>query len=158
MPLVIRSADDVLELDGRSIGTSAWHAVTQAEVDHFAEGTGNRAPIHIDPEFARQTPLGGTIAYGIQVLAMATMLLSDLWDLQGVVDGVDYGANRVRYPAPVRVGQRVRLHATVAKAQPSGENGVRVSLDLVFELEGSERPACVGEIVFIYFFDKAGAT
>jgi acyl dehydratase len=152
VPTVIHAAKDLLDLDGGPLGTSAWHEVTQDEVDHFAEGTGNRAPIHSDPEFARTTPLGGTIAFGIQILAMATMLLSDIWELRGVVDGVDYGANRVRYPAPVRVGERIRLHATVAKAELAGEQGVRVTLDLVFELDGSERPACAAEIVFIYFF------
>jgi acyl dehydratase len=152
MVMTIGSAADLLALDGKPLGASDWHEVTQAEVDHFAEGTGNRAPIHTDPEFAKQTPLGGTIAFGIQVLAMATARLTDLWDLSGVVDGVDYGSNRVRYPAPVRVGERLRLHATVAKAEAVGDNGVRATLDLSFEVEGNDRPACVAEIVFIYFF------
>lgn len=155
MPVVLRATSDLLALDGKPLGSSAWHEVTQAEVDHFAEATGNRAPIHTDPEFAKTTPLGGTIAFGIQVLAMATTLLSDIWELRGVVDGVDYGANRVRYPAPVRVGGRVRLHANVTKAEPSGDNGVRATLDLTFEVEGSDRPACVAEIVFVYFFAPA---
>jgi len=129
--------------------------VTQREVDHFAEATGNRAPIHIDPEFGATTPYGGTIAFGIQVLAMATMLLADIWELRAT-NGVDVGANRVRHLAPVPTGAAVRLGAAIVAADElsvGGEGaGVRVTLDLTFEVEGSERPACVAEVVFIYWF------
>lgn len=124
--------------------------VTQQEVDHFAEATGNRAPIHTDPAFAAKTPYGGTIAFGIQILAMATMLLADLWDLR-VVGGVDVGANKVRHLAPVPTGSRVRLGAVIASAEDV-DGGVRATLDLTFEVEGSERPACVAQIIFVYYF------
>jgi acyl dehydratase len=116
MAIVVAGPQDLLARVGDPLGTSAWHLVTQEAVDHFAAGTGNRAPIHVDPEFAKRTPLGTTIAFGIQILAMATMLLNDLWELRNVVNGADYGANRVRYPTAVRVGSRVRLHARLADA------------------------------------------
>jgi len=161
VPIVIARPSDLLERAGSSLGTGEWHTVTQGEVNHFAEGTGNRAPIHTDPEFASQTPFGTTIAFGIQILAMATMLLGDLWELRNVVNGADYGANKVRYPAPVTVGSRVRLHAGLADATPVGDDAVRVTLDLEFEIEGGDRPACVAQIVFVFWFtgsDQVRAT
>jgi acyl dehydratase len=152
VPIVVASPEDLISRVGLSLGVSDWHRVSQDEIDHFAAGSGNRAAIHVDPEFARQTPLGTTIAFGIQILAMATMLLSDIWELRGVVKGADAGANRVRYPAPVPVGSRVRLRAAIAAAEPVDDRGVRATLDLVFEVEGSDRPACVAQIVFVYWF------
>jgi acyl dehydratase len=154
--VVVASPDDVLRHVGRPLGVSDWHRVSQDEIDHFAAGSGNRAAIHLDPEFARQTPLGTTIAFGIQILAMATMLLSDIWELRNVVNGADYGTNRVRYPVAVPVGSRVRLRAAIGAAEPVDDGGVRVTLDLVFELEGSDRPACVAQIVFVYWFASPG--
>jgi acyl dehydratase len=178
MPLVVSQVSDLTSRVGDHLGWSEWHAVTQAEVDHFAAATGNTAPIHTDPTFASATPYGGTIAYGIQVLAMATMLLSDIWDLRAT-NGIDVGANRVRHLAPVRTGSAVRLGATLVAAEevPPAEDGsagverpgrstpeetalapstsgagVRTTLGLTFEVEGSERPACVAEIVFVYWF------
>jgi acyl dehydratase len=152
--IVVAGPEDLLARVGDPLGTSGWHVVTQDEVDHFAAGTGNRAPIHVDPEFAKQTPFGTTIAFGIQILAMATMLLNDLWELRNVVNGADYGANRVRYPTPVRVGSRVRLHARLADATAVEASGVRATLELEFEVEGTARPACVAEIVFVYWFSE----
>jgi acyl dehydratase len=155
VPIVIASPDDLLTRVGTPLGVSGWHRVSQHEIDHFAAGSGNRAPIHVDPAFARRTPLGTTIAFGIQILAMATMLLSEIWELRDVVNGADYGANRVRYPAAVPVGSRVRLRAVISAAEPVDDGGVRATLDLVFELEGSDRPACVAQIVFVYWFAPA---
>jgi acyl dehydratase len=148
--IVIERPADLTDRVGTHLGWSEWHAVTQDAVDRFADATGNRAPIHTDPEFARTTPYGGTIAFGIQVLAMATMLLADVWELR-VTGGVDVGSNRVRHLAPVRVGERVRLGAEIAEAVHV-DNGVRTTLDLTFEIEGTERPACVAQIVFVYYF------
>ena len=149
--IVVSSPDDLTSRVGKHLGWSEWHAVTQAEIDHFAEATGNRAPIHTDPEFAKHTPYGGTIAFGMQILAMATFLLSDLWELR-VTGGVDVGSNKVRQLAPVVAGSRVRVGATIASAEPVDPNGIRTTLALTFEVEGSERPACAAEIVYIYYF------
>ena len=151
--IVVASPEDLTTRVGADLGWSDWHTITQVEIDHFAEATGNTAPIHTDPTWAADhSPYGTTIAYGIQVLAMATMLLSDLWELRGVTGGVDLGSNKVRHLAPVLSGGRVRLGARIAGAEPVGGGGVRTTLDLTFAVEGSERPACVAEIVFIYTF------
>jgi acyl dehydratase len=157
MAIVVSQVADVTSRVGEHLGWSDWHGVTQADVDHFAAATGNTAPIHTDPEFAATTPYGSTIAFGIQVLAMATMLLGDIWELRAT-NGVDVGANRVRHLAPVLTGQAVRLGATIVAAEEvppmdtSDTPGVRTTLGLTFEVEGSERPACVAEIVFVYWF------
>jgi len=151
MRITMQEPTDFTTRVGEHLGWSEWHTVTQAEVDHFAEATGNRAPIHTDPEFGRRTPYGSTIAFGIQVLAMATMLLQDVWELQ-VTNGVDVGTNKVRHLAPVPVGKAVRLGIRIAGAEPVDGNGVRVTKDLTFEVEDSDRPACVAQIVFLYWF------
>jgi acyl dehydratase len=152
VPIVVAAPEDLVARVGQPLGVSGWHVITQDEVDHFAAGSGNRAPIHVDPEFARQTPLGTTIAFGVQVLAMATMLLGDVWELRNVADGANDGANRVRYPAAVPVGARIRLRAALDAAERVDEAGVRATLDVVFELENRDRPACVAQIVFVYWF------
>lgn len=156
MPIVVSEIADLTSRVGEHLGWSRWHTVTQDEVDHFAEATGNRGQIHTDPEFAKATPYGGTIAYGIQILAMATMLLEDVWDLRAT-NGVDCGSNKVRHLTPVPVGAAVRLGVTVnaateVPATDAAPAGVQTTLGLTFEVEGSQRPACVAEIVFIYWF------
>lgn len=148
--IVIERPEDLTGRVGQHLGWSEWHTIGQAEIDHFAAATGNLAPIHTDPEFASRTPYGGTIAFGIQVLAMATMLLSDIWDLR-VVGGVDVGSNKVRHLSPVLAGSRVRVGAELTAADEV-DTGVRTTLDLTFEAEGAPRPACVAEIVFVYSF------
>jgi len=156
MTIVVSSADDLRSLVGQHLGWSRWHPITQAEIDHFAEATGNRAPIHTDPGFAAQTPYGATIAFGMQVLAMTTMLLDDVWDLQAS-NGVDVGSNKVRHLAPVTAGNAVRLGATIVAAEdtPAVDGsgpGVRTTMALTFEVQGSPRPACVAEVVYVYWF------
>jgi acyl dehydratase len=150
MRITMQEPADFTSRIGEHLGWSDWHTVTQAEVDHFAEATGNRAPIHTDPEFGKLTPYGGTIAFGIQILAMATMLLADIWDLR-VTNGVDVGTNKVRHLAPVPVGKAVRCGIRIAGAELLPDGGVRVTKDLTFEVEGSERPACIAEVVFLYW-------
>lgn len=150
--IVVAAPEDLTGRVGKHLGWSDWHAVTQEQIDQFAAATGNRAPIHTDPDWARDnTPYGGTIAFGMQIQAMATLLLADLWELRAT-GGVDVGSNRVRHLAPVLAGGRVRLGARLASAEPVGPKGVRVGLELTIEVEDSERPACIAEVVLIYFF------
>ncbi len=149
---MVSSVQDVVDLVGLQLGPSDWHTITQDHIDRFAEATGNPAANHVDPEFAARTPMGVTIAFGIQVLAMTTLLLGDLWELRGVVSGADCGSNRVRHLAPVPVDGRVRLTATVASAEPVDSDGVRIVTDLEFELEGGTRPVCVAQVVHLFWF------
>jgi acyl dehydratase len=152
---VVSSVQEMLDLVGTPIGPSAWHAISQDHIDRFAEATGNPAANHVDPEWAARTPMGVTIAFGIQVLAMTTLLLGDLWELRGVVNGADCGSNRVRHLAPVPVDGRVRLRATIASAEPVDTGGVRVVTNLEFETEGGTRPVCVAQVVHLFWFAAA---
>ncbi len=152
---VLASVDDVLSAVGTPLGTSGWHRITQRAIDAFAEGTGNFAPNHTDPEYAARTPLRVTIAFGMQILAMATLVLADLWELRNVTSGADYGCNRVRHLAPVPVDSRVRATATIAAAEPVGEDAVRLITDLEFEVEGGTRPVCVAQVVNVLHFAPA---
>jgi acyl dehydratase len=150
--IVVAAPEDLTSRVGDHLGWSDWHPVTQEAVDAFAAATGNTAPVHTDPDWARaSTPYGGAIAFGMQIQAMFTLLMNDVWQLR-VSGGVDVGSNKVRHLAPVVVPGRVRVGATVVAADPVEPNGVRLTLELTFEVEGAERPACVAEIVFIYYF------
>jgi acyl dehydratase len=149
--IVVTRPGDVLSRVGEHLGWSEWHTVSQTKIDHFAEATGNRSPIHVDPEYAKQTPYGGTIAFGMQIQAMTTFLLSDIWELRAT-GGADVGSNEVRHLSPVPAGGRVRLGAVIAAAEEIAPNGVRATMDLTFAVEDNERPACVAQIVYIYTF------
>jgi acyl dehydratase len=150
--IVIAAPADLTSRVGEHLGWSDWHPVTQDHISHFAEATGNTAPVHTDPDWAaKHTPYGGAIAFGMQIQAMTTLLLSDIWELR-VTGGVDVGSNKVRHLAPVVAGGRVRAGLTIAAAEPVEPNGVRTTMALTFEVEGSERPACVAEVVYLYYF------
>ena len=141
--------DDLPGLAGEQLGASAWHTVTQAAVDTFAEATGDRQWIHVDHARAAAGPFGGTIAHGYLTLALAPEFLDEIVEVDGVSLVLNYGLNRVRFPAPVPVGSRVRVRAEVVSAEPI-PNGVQVVLGLTVELEGGMKPACVAEVVFRY--------
>src|SRR5437763_1938199 len=100
---------------GQELGTSSWHLVTQEEIDAFADITGDHQWIHVDVERAKASPFGGTIAHGYYTLSLAPRVLDEVWDLQGFAFGLNYGLNRVRFPAPLPVGSRVRGTVRLAK-------------------------------------------
>lgn len=139
------------ELDalvGKSMGTSDWIDITQARVNSFAESTEDGQWIHTDPERARrESPFGGPIGHGYLTLS----LLSAFWEQIMLVDGismaVNYGLNRVRFPAPVPVGSRVRMSATLTSVE-SVTGGVQIVLAAVFEAEGVVKPVCIAEPIF----------
>jgi acyl dehydratase len=129
---------------GQKVGVSDWHDVTQEAINEFAEVTGDHNPIHVDVEWAKQTPFGGTIAHGYYTLSLAPMFSYALMSVQGFAFGVNYGVNRVRFPAPLPVGSRVRMHMKLASVEDV-PGGVQMTTDLTFEREGEEKPVCVAE-------------
>ena len=132
---------------GESLGTSEWHRVTQEQIELFADATGDHQWIHVDAERAATGPFGTTVAHGYLTLALGPMLLYPLLEqLRGSLV-VNYGLNKVRFPAPVPSGSRIRLHADVAGIDPFG-GGTQYALALTFEREGQEKPVCVAESVF----------
>ena len=136
---------------GEHLGYSRWHEVTQQQVDMFAEATGDHQWIHVDPErAARESPFGGPIAHGYLTLSLAPALLSEVVSVSGIAMGVNYGCNRVRFPAPVEVGSRLRLGASLESVDDIA-GGAQVVMGLRFEVEGKEKPSCVAEAVYRYY-------
>ncbi len=148
----IASIDDLTPLIGQHLGYSASHEVTQERVDLFAEATGDHQWIHVDPERAAVGPFGGTIAHGYLTLSLGPTLIHDVVVWDNIRMGVNYGLNKVRFPSPVPVGSSLRLGVALTGAEPLGDGGVQVTLDLTFEVEGSAKPACVAELLLRYYF------
>jgi acyl dehydratase len=138
------------ELVGSELGVSEWLLVDQARIDAFASATGDHQWIHVDPERAAGGPFGRTIAHGYLTLSLAPVLLKQIWQLDGVRMSINYGLNRLRFPAPVPVGSRLRLRASLQALDPV-EGGAQATVGLSFELEGSAKPACVAEALFRYY-------
>lgn len=130
--------------EGEDVGPSNWHDVTQADIDAFAEVTGDHQWIHVDPVRAKDTPFGGTIAHGYYTLSLAPRFSEEILKLEGFAFGINYGLNKVRFPAPLPVGSRVRMHAVLADVEDI-PGGAQLTLKLIFETEGGEKPVCVAE-------------
>lgn len=151
MSVVVRSPEDIHALVGEGIGTSEWFEVTQDHIDGFADLTGDHQWIHTDPERAASGPFGTTIAHGYLTLSLLVPLLEEVLVIENRASSVNYGLDKVRFPAPVPSGSRVRLTATLAEATDV-DSGVQVKVDCVFEVEGQERPACVARAVLRHNF------
>src|SRR5688572_10316333 len=137
---VIHGLDELRTLVGRPLGTSEWYDVTQERVTAFAEATDDRQWIHVDPErAARESPYGTTIAHGFFTLSLAVVLSGQAFRVEGLKMIVNYGLNRVRFPAPVRVGSRIRMHVDLV-ALTEAAQGVQVTLKESYEIEGEARP------------------
>jgi acyl dehydratase len=140
----ITGLDELRDAKGETLGTSAWHEVTQEAIDAFADVTGDHQWIHVDRERAKETPFGGTIAHGYYTLSLAPMLTGQVMALDGFAMVINYGANRVRFPAPVPVGSRVRATVEVADLEET-PGGAQMTLELTFEVEGGQKPVCVAQ-------------
>jgi acyl dehydratase len=135
---------------GEELGCSSWHEITQDAIHRFADATGDHQWIHVDEERARAGPFGRTVAHGYLTLSLAPALLWEVLEVEGASTTLNYGLDRVRFPAPVSVGSRIRLHATLASAR-AFEGGVQVGLTARVEREGEQKPCCVAEILFRYY-------
>ncbi|HEX3316784.1 MAG TPA: MaoC family dehydratase [Solirubrobacteraceae bacterium] len=142
--LTISTIDEAKAKEGQEIGVSDWHLVTQEAIDRFADVTGDQYFIHTDPERARETPFGGTIAHGYYTLSLAPMFAYTLLEYESFSFGVNYGVNRVRFPAPMPVGDRVRMRMVIAKVEEI-PGGAQVTSQLTFERAGGDKPVCVAE-------------
>jgi acyl dehydratase len=138
------SVEEIEALAGQELGLSEWHLVTQEEVDAFARATGDEQWIHVDPQRAAASGFGGTIAHGYYTLALAPRLLAELFSAENFGFGLNYGLDRVRFPAPMPVGGRVRMRAKFIEVERI-LGGVHLKLELVFEREGARKPICVAQ-------------
>jgi acyl dehydratase len=133
---------------GRDLGTSEWHEIAQEQIDLFAQATGDHQWIHVDPEAAANGPFGTTVAHGYLTLSMLPMLLSEVVSVTDAVMGVNYGTEKIRFTSPVPSGSRVRLHARLVRAERRGPSVVW-TVGVQVEIEGQEKPALVGEVVYM---------
>jgi acyl dehydratase len=151
VPLSVDKPSDLLDLEsGTELGASSWIELTQDDIDTFADATRDHQWIHVDPERAAQGPFGSTIAHGYLTLGLVIPLWSELLQVGKVGMAVNYGLNRLRFPAPVPVGSKIRLVGKVASAREF-QGGVEVVADLAMEIEGSEKPALVAEAVYRFY-------
>ena len=137
---------EVQGLIGQELGSSDWLTIEQDRIDQFAQATGDHQWIHTDPARAAAGPFGATVAHGFLTLSLVPMLSEAAFTVDDVRMGVNYGLNRVRFAAPVRVGSRVRAHFKLLTFEPL-EGGAQLTVQATIELEGSSKPACVAESV-----------
>ena len=140
---------------GEVLGQTSWRLVTQDDVDAFARLTGDDQWIHVDPDRARAGPFGTTIAHGYFTLALSTIFLDEVVTIKGADVVLNYGSDRVRYPAPVPVGSRIRA-AVELPAVDDIVGGVQATFRLVYEVEGQAKPGCVAHIVYRYYTTLPG--
>ncbi|WP_172652584.1 MaoC family dehydratase [Rhodococcus opacus] len=133
---------------GTHLGYSDWHTVTQSQIDTFAEATGDHQWIHVDPNKAANGPFGTTIAHGYLTLSLVPMLTWEIYTVEGISMGVNYGANRVRFPSPVPVGSKVRAAVELVSVV-SGDSGHRVTTEVTIEREDGDKPVCVVEVLSV---------
>ena len=151
MATTVQGIADLGGLVGQHLGHSDWVEITQEQVNLFADATGDHQWIHVDPErAAKQSPFGGPIAHGYLTLSLAPVLLPQVIEVRGISMGLNYGCNKVRFPSPVPVGAKVRLGATLAGVEDV-KGGAQVTIDITFEIEGQDKPACVAQVVYRYY-------
>jgi acyl dehydratase len=152
MSVMLRAVDDALALVGQPLGETDWVLVTQAMVDRFADLTGDRQWIHVDPERARAGPFGACVAHGNLTLSIAGGGFFHELVRTSAKAGVNYGMGRVRFPAPVRIGSRIRGRGELAEASRIEPDGVQLTVRMTVEVDGESRPACVADLIARYHF------
>jgi acyl dehydratase len=147
MTRIINGAEELKSLIGEHLGYSEYMEITQERVNLFAEATGDHQWIHVDVERAKAGPFGGPIAHGYLTLSLGPVLYPQVVQIRGFSMGVNYGANKVRYPSPVPVGARLRLGVRVLEVEDIA-GGMQNTMEFTFECEGAKKPSCVAEVVF----------
>ncbi|MDI9937620.1 MaoC family dehydratase [Rhodococcus opacus] len=140
---------DLLGLIGQTVGITEPYYLTQSQINRFADATGDHQWIHTDVERAAQGPFGGTIAHGYLTLALTPLVLAEVLTIDNVTAALNYGLNRVRFPAPVLAGSPVRATVAVTGAEQK-PGGVEAVFGLTFTVDGAERPACIADVVVLY--------
>ena len=146
-PRIINGTDELKALVGEHLGYSPYLEITQERVNQFAEATGDFQWIHVDVERAKAGPFGGPIAHGYLTLSLGPMMYPQIVHIEGFSMGVNYGANKVRFPAPVPVGANVRLGVKLLGVDDVA-GGVQTTMEFTYEVEGASKPSCVAEIIF----------
>jgi acyl dehydratase len=146
----INGIDELKAAEGETLGTSDWHAVTQDDVNAFADVTGDHQWIHVDVERAKETPFGGTIAHGYYTLSLAPRFNAEIMEFTGFAFALNYGLGKVRFPAPLPVGSKVRATTKLAKVEDIA-GGAQVTMEVTFERDGGDKPVCVSEMLARFY-------
>lgn len=146
------SAEALLNAAGADLGVTEWLEITQERVNQFADATGDHQWIHVDPERAAKGPFGGCIAHGYLTLSLVNLFLPQLIEVQNLQMGVNYGCDKVRFPAPVPVGSRIRGRGEVVQVEQIKQS-VQATIRVTVEIEGSDRPGCVIDTISRYTFN-----
>jgi acyl dehydratase len=146
----LATPQELLGLVGQPLGRSDWAEVTQSQINQFADVTGDHQWIHVDPERAKAGPFGGPIAHGYLTLALIPAALMQILVIDQAAQVINYGLNKVRFPAPVPVGSKLRVALTLAGASERANQMIEATIDVVIELEGGDRPPCTAQAVFLY--------
>ena len=151
MPTLFDTPAKLKDAVGQHLGHSDWLEITQERIDLFAEATGDHQWIHVDAERAKQGPYGATIAHGYLTQSLVNFFLPQIVEVRGLKMGINYGADRVRFPSPVVVGSRVRGSGELVKAEDTKDGAVQATIRVTVEIEGSDRPGCVIDTISRYY-------
>jgi acyl dehydratase len=151
MATVFDSPAELESAVGKQLGHSEWLEIDQKRIDLFAEATGDHQWIHVDPERAKQGPYGATIAHGYLTQSLVNFFLPQIVEVRGIKMGVNYGADRLRFPAPVPVGSRIRGSGELLKVEQTKDGGTQATVRVTVEIEGGQRPACVIDTISRYY-------
>lgn len=146
--------DEMRALVGKPMGTTRWYDITQDRIDKFADVTEDWQFIHVDPEAAKQTPFGGTIAHGFLTLSMLSAMVYEMPVLDGVVMGVNYGFDKIRFLSPVPSGSRIRAHFTLTRLDESKPGFVTSYTHVEVEIEGHDKPALAADWIGRRYFGE----
>ena len=150
MTTTFKTPSDLKNAVGQVLGTSEWLEITQERIDMFAEATGDQQWIHVDPERAKNGPFGACIAHGYLTQSLVNKFLPEIVEVQGIAMGINYGADKLRFPAPVPVGSRIRGRGELIRAEDV-KGCVQAVVRVTVEIEGSDRPACVIDTIGRYY-------
>ena len=152
MSTVFSSTQSFIDAQGQSLGATDWLLIEQDRIDTFADATGDHQWIHVDPVRAKDGPFGATVAHGYLTLSLVNYFLPQLMTVENLAMGVNYGCDRIRFPAPVIVGSRIRGAGEVTGVESLANGAVQVVVRVTIEIEGSDRPACVVDTISRYTF------
>ncbi|MFJ7884112.1 MaoC family dehydratase [Pseudomonas sp. NPDC096917] len=152
MSTLFSSAEQLLAAQGQDLGRTDWLVITQERINLFAEATGDHQWIHVDPVRAATGPFGACIAHGYLTLSLANLFMPQLMQFANLAMGINYGSDRLRFPAAVKVGSRVRGHGEILRVENLGQ-ALQAVVRMSVEIEGSDRPGCVVDTISRYTFN-----
>ena len=148
---VFASLQDVASCVGQEVAVSEWTTITQAQIDQFAQATGDHQWIHVDPQRAAEGPFGTTIAHGFLTLSLLPQFFESAFDIKGSRMGINYGLNKVRFTSPVPVDSRLRGHLHLLACEDIEPKGIQMTWKVTVERDGSDKPVCVAESVVRHY-------